>query len=114
MNIFRTFELFLSAPESLIKKRRVKIVHIETNAFNSMLPSAVEYSNDECMLAVYNNKKVYKLLSSVLHKRRMKELELQKQRLNEIKYLTAGRELNLLEDNKSEIYIERAGAEIMS
>ena len=72
MDIFKTFELFLSAPMSLIQRRNIKIMHIETNIFAPNLPIDLNI-DDDIQLTVYNNQKVYKLLSSVIHKRRLKD-----------------------------------------
>ena len=72
MDIFKTFELFLSAPLSLIQRRNIKIMHIETNIFAPNLPIDLNI-DDDIQLTVYNNQKVYKLLSSVIHKRRLKD-----------------------------------------
>ena len=72
MDIFKTFELFLSAPMSLIQRRNIKIMHIETNIFAPNLPIDLNIDED-IQLTVYNNQKVYKLLSSVIHKRRLKD-----------------------------------------
>lgn len=72
MDILKTFEIFLSAPMSLIHKRKVKIMHIETNIFAQNIPVDVNIDED-IHLTVYNNKKVYKLLSSVIQKRRMRD-----------------------------------------
>lgn len=83
MDILKTFELFLSAPMSLIHKRKIKIMHVETNIFAQNLPVDINLDED-IQLTVYNNKKVYNLLSSVIYKRKKRN-----------------------ENNKSEIYYER-------
>ncbi|MBO5948905.1 hypothetical protein J6Q66_08735 [bacterium] len=72
MDIFKTFELFLSAPMSIIQRRNIKIMHIETNIFAPNLPIDLNI-DDDVQLTVYNNQKVYKLLSNVIHKRRLKD-----------------------------------------
>ena len=59
MDIFKTFELFLSAPISMIQRRKIKIMHIETNIFAPNLPIDLNIDND-IQLTVYNNQKVYK------------------------------------------------------
>lgn len=82
MDILKTFELFLSAPLSIIHKRNIKIMHIETNAFAQNIPIDVNVDND-IKLTVYNNKKVYNLLSSVIYKRRMKNANKQSNISNE-------------------------------
>ena len=61
MDILKTFEVFLSAPISIIQNRDIKILHVETNIFNQALPINISIDED-IQLTVYNNKKVYKLL----------------------------------------------------
>ena len=65
MDILKTFEIFLSSPISIIHKRKIKIMHIETNIFAQQLPIDINLDED-IQLTVYNNQKVYKLLSSVI------------------------------------------------
>ena len=72
MDILKTFEIFLSTPMSIIHKRNIKIMHVETNIFAKPLPIDLKF-DDDIQLTVYNNQKVYKLLSSVIHKRRLKD-----------------------------------------
>ncbi len=72
MDILKTFELFLSAPMSIIHKRNIKIVHVETNIFAHNMPVEIDLDED-LQLTVYNNKKVYNLLSSVIYKKRLKD-----------------------------------------
>lgn len=73
MDILKTFEIFLSAPLSVIHKRNIKIMHIETNIFAQKLPLDINLNDSDIQLTVYNNQKVYKLLSSVIYKRRHKD-----------------------------------------
>ncbi len=84
MDILKTFEIFLTAPLSIIRKRRIKIMHVETNIFSPKLPIGVTF-DDDINLTVYNNQKVYNLLSGVIYKKRLKD-----------------------ENNKSKIYNERS------
>lgn len=72
MDIFKTFEIFLAAPMSIIQKRNIKIMHVETNIFAQNLPVDINFDED-IELTVYNNPKVYKLLSSVIYKKRLKD-----------------------------------------
>lgn len=72
MDILKTFEIFLSTPMSIIHKRNIKIMHVETNIFARPLPIDLKF-DDDIQLTVYNNQKVYKLLSSVIHKRRLRD-----------------------------------------
>ncbi len=71
MDILKSFEIFLSTPLSIIHKRKIKIMHVETNIFASNIPIDVKLDQD-INLTVYNNKKVYNLLSSVIYKRKLK------------------------------------------
>lgn len=72
MDILKTFEIFLSAPMSIIHKRNIKIMHIETNIFAQNLPVDINLDED-INITVYNNKKVYNLLSTVIYKKRLKD-----------------------------------------
>ncbi len=91
MDILKTFEIFLAAPISIIHKRNIKIMHIETNIFAKNLPIDLNFEeNDDIQLTVYNNQKVYKLLSGVIYKKRLRD-----------------------ENNKSKIHNERTITERM-
>jgi hypothetical protein len=72
MDILKTFEIFLAAPISIIHKRNIKIMHVETNIFAQNFPIDINLDED-IQLTVYNNKKVYNLLSSVIYKKRKKD-----------------------------------------
>ncbi len=72
MDILKTFEIFLSAPISIIHKRNIKIMHVETNIFAQKLPIDINL-DDEIELTVYNNQPVYNLLSTVIYKKRLKD-----------------------------------------
>lgn len=47
-------------------------MHVETNIFAQNVPIDVNF-DDDIQLTVYNNEKVYKLLSSVIYKKRLKD-----------------------------------------
>ncbi len=72
MDILKTFEIFLAVPRSIIHKRNIKIMHVETNIFAQKLPVDISF-DDDIQLTVYNNKKVYNLLSSVVYKRKLRD-----------------------------------------
>ncbi len=71
MDILKTFEIFLQAPVSFIHKRNIKIMHVETNIFAQKLPVTLTF-DENINLTVYNNRKMYNLISSVVYKRKMK------------------------------------------
>ena len=47
-------------------------MHVETNIFAQNLPVDIDLDED-INLTVYNNKKVYNLLSTVIYKKRLKD-----------------------------------------
>lgn len=70
MNVFKTFEIFLSNPLSIIQDRIIRILHVETNIFSRKLPMQVDLENDMAQITVFDNQRVYKLLSNVLYKKK--------------------------------------------
>jgi len=71
MNIFQTFELFLSQPLSIIRDRIIRICHVESN--NSVeVPSKIQFnlSDESAQINVYNSPKVFNLLTAVLYKKK--------------------------------------------
>lgn len=62
--------MFLSTPLSIIQKRIIRVMHVETNIFSKRLPMKLDVEKDYTQLTVYNNEKVYKLLSNVLYKKK--------------------------------------------
>ena len=53
MDILKTFEVFLSAPMSIIRQRKIKIMHVETNIFVPKLPISIDLNG---VVRVLNNK----------------------------------------------------------
>ena len=90
MDILKTFEIFLSSPMSIIHKRKIKIMHVETNIFAQKLPMEINLESD-IQVTVFNNKKVYNLLTNVIEKKRQKD-----------------------ENNKSKLYNQRTDTKRMS
>ena len=45
-------------------------MHVETNIFSKKLPMKLDVGSSESQLTVYNNEKVYRLLSNVLYKKK--------------------------------------------
>ena len=72
MDILKTFEIFLAAPMSIIHKRNIRIMHVETNIFAQNFPIDINL-DEEIQLTVYNNPRVFRLLSSVINKKREKD-----------------------------------------
>lgn len=72
MNILKTFETFWSLPKKMFGNKAVRVAHIEQEDM-PVLQSAVfaDVTDSSITMNVYNNKKVYSLLSSVLYKKKM-------------------------------------------
>ena len=73
MNIYKTFDEFLSLPISLIRKRIIQILHVETNIFANATNISVENFDRTTQVTVIGSKKVYNLLNTVLQKKKMKQ-----------------------------------------
>lgn len=71
MNIYKTFDEFLSLPISIIRKRVIQILHVETNIFANVTNISVENFDATTQVTVVGSKKVYNLLSTVLQKKKM-------------------------------------------
>ena len=73
VNIFKTFEIFLAEPLSIIRKRIIHILHVETNIFANSTPMEFDVNDKSAQITVYNNKKMYNILSTVIYKRKMQK-----------------------------------------
>ncbi len=73
MNVFKTFELFLKKPISILKYGLVSIVHIK--AENMFAKSAINASllDKKAQITVVNNEKVYNLLKMVTYRAEKKQ-----------------------------------------
>lgn len=71
MNIFQTFELFLSQPLSIIRNRIIQICHVEAEGVEVRNKVQFNLSDESAQINIYNSPKVYNLLTSVLYKRKM-------------------------------------------
>lgn len=70
MNVFKTFEMFLSQPLSIIRERIIQICHVESSEKD--LKSRIQFniSPEAAQINVYNSPKVYNLLTSVMYKKK--------------------------------------------
>lgn len=79
MNIFKSFELFLKEPLSILRDNFIQIVSIQTDNIFANKPSCdVTLLKDKTQITVVNNEKLYKFLSIVTHKSNLKKEEKQK------------------------------------
>ena len=80
MNIFKTFEIFLKEPLSILRDNFIQIVNPQTNNIFEKKPSIdVSLMKDKAQLTVVNNEKLYNLLSIVSYRVRQKEEKEQKE-----------------------------------
>lgn len=70
-NIFKSFELFLSQPLSIIRDRIIQICHVEADGVEVRNKVQFNLSDESAQINIYNSPKVYNLLSSVLYKKKM-------------------------------------------
>lgn len=92
MNIFKTFELFLSQPLSIIRNRIIQICHVEADGVEVKNKIQFNLSNESTQIDIYNNPRVYTLFTAVLYKK---------------KKLAEGRKRIKHDSKKSKIYNQR-------
>ncbi|MCQ2743870.1 MAG: hypothetical protein MJ230_03620 [bacterium] len=74
MNIFKTFEIFLREPLSVLKHNWIQIVSLQTdNLFKEKPSCEISLLKDGAQITVVNNEKMYNLLSLVTQKAKQKE-----------------------------------------
>ncbi len=76
MNIFKTFEIFLKEPLSILRDNFIQIVNLQTNNIFEKKPSIdVSLMKNKAQITVINNEKLYNLLSLVTYRAKQKESE---------------------------------------
>lgn len=74
MNIFKTFEIFLREPLSVIKHNWIQIVNFQSDNLFAHKPSCeVSLLKNGAQITVINNDKLYNLLSLVTYRAKNKE-----------------------------------------
>jgi len=69
MDIFKTFEIFLKEPISILKNNFIQIISMQTgNIFENKPSVDVSVMKNKTQITVINNAKLYKFLSLVNHK----------------------------------------------
>lgn len=69
MNIFKTFEIFLREPLSIIKDRIIQIVNINSDLLTTSSVN-VDMLNNKTQITVVNSEKMYNLFQTVLYKKK--------------------------------------------
>jgi hypothetical protein len=72
MNIFRSFEIFLREPLSILRERFIQIVNINSNLTTQASVNA-ELIGNKAQITIVNSEKIYKLCKTVAYKQRMLE-----------------------------------------
>lgn len=71
MNIFKTFEIFLREPFSILKERFIQIVNINSDLVTQASVN-VDLLDKKAQITVVNSEKMYNLLKTVQYKRELK------------------------------------------
>ncbi len=87
MNIFKTFEIFLREPLSILREKFIQIVNVNSTLASESAINA-DFVGQKAQITVINNEKVYKLLKTVQYKREM--LAVQNLRLEPEKQVVIG------------------------
>lgn len=74
INIFKTFEIFLREPLSILKDRLIQIVNLSTD-FAEPPSVNVDFLNSKTQITVVNSEKMYNLLKTVQHRREEKAVQ---------------------------------------
>lgn len=70
MNIFKSFEIFLKEPLSILRNNIIQIVSIQTgNIFENKPSCDITLLKNKTQITVVNNEKLYNFLSIVNHKK---------------------------------------------
>lgn len=84
MNIFKTFEIFLREPLSILREKFIQIVNVNT-CLNSQSGITADMIGQKAQITVINNDKVYKLLKTVQYKQQEKTAQkLQESNKNQV------------------------------
>ena len=73
MNIFKTFEIFLREPLSILRERFIQIANIQSPV--SQTSVNVDMLENKAQITVVNSDKMYNLLSTVMYKQKRKAEE---------------------------------------
>ena len=73
MNIFKTFEIFLKEPLSVLKNNFFQIVSVQTPNIDEKSSVNVSVMKDKTQITIVNNEKMYNLLSIANYKARKRQ-----------------------------------------
>lgn len=67
MNIFKTFDIFLREPLSILRERIIQIVSVNSDLVTQASVN-VELLDKKAQITIINSEKMYKLCQTVMHK----------------------------------------------
>lgn len=73
MNIFKTFEMFLREPLSILKDRIIQIVNVQSGDPSQFGSISAEFLDKKTQITVFNSDRMYTLLQTVMYKKKLKE-----------------------------------------
>lgn len=71
--ILKSFETFIAQPLSILRNKIIRIASLRASLADTKSIS-VDLFDDTAQVNIYNNDRVYNLLSAVVHKRKMHQL----------------------------------------
>lgn len=74
MNVFKTFEIFLREPLSILRERIIQIVNLNSNLVTQASVN-VDLLDKKTQITVVNSEKMYNLLKTVAHKQKMQAVQ---------------------------------------
>ena len=75
MNIFKSFEIFLREPLSILRDRLIQIVSVQSGGFYKPSSINAEFLDKKTQITVINSEKVYNLLQTAMYKQKIREEE---------------------------------------
>ena len=73
MNIFKSFEIFLREPLSILREKFIQIVNIQSGTPDQPSSVTAEFLDKKTQITVINSEKVYNLLQTAMYKQKRRE-----------------------------------------
>lgn len=74
MNIFKTFEIFLREPLSILRERIIQIVNVNSDYVKEAGVN-VDFLDKKTQITVVNSEKMYNLLRTAMYKKEQKTIQ---------------------------------------
>lgn len=73
MNIFKSFEIFLREPLSILREGFIQIMSVQSGGFGQRAVN-VDFVDKKTQITVVNSDRMYNLLQTVMYKKKMQEV----------------------------------------